>query len=230
MKIISVMHPYKYAVVILSMLALLSCSRNAVSFSKYFPLEKDKKVVFLRTIDSTNYAFMDTLICREYIGKVGRLSRPWSIFLWHDSAEAGVTGTIPVYYFQQTKKDTASETLLSDHSFMERLLCFKDKKLFVGFEWSGQYDTDLRVLLPARVRKNFDYKHRNGDYWRSFEFTGFETVVVNGTAYKDCLKMDVFETFGHSYRVATVWLAKNIGLVKWSVRNEKVPFRSLPKE
>ena len=105
------------------------------------------------------------------------------------------------------------------------LYCFYDNNLYVG-AWDKEmsYDTELDCLFPKRIKENVYYKYRNGDYCKTFEFVGKENLIVDGKTYKNCIKMNVYETLGKTNKIASVWFAKNKGIVKWVESNEKVAF------
>ena len=212
------------------LLAILCCSCRTISFQQYFPLKNNETAIFTKKVDSINLTFTDTLVCREIIAKTTINSTSKKIFL-SDALRDNyiINGKLNLYYFEKTILDSNSTIWMQDNSFANRLYCFKNGKLFVGYDWTKrmEYDTELELLFPRKLKQGFDYKHRNGDYWKSFRYIGKETVVINEVAYKDCLKMDIYETLGSSKKVGTVWFAKNIGIVKWDIKNEEVDYIQL---
>lgn len=137
-----------------------------------------------------------------------------------------ISGRLNLYYFEKTVLDSTSVNWMQDNSFAERLYSFKNGKLYVGYGWtkSMDYDTELELLFPKKLKQGVDYKHRNGDYWKSFRYITKEVVRINNTVYNDCLKMDIYETLGDSKKMGTVWFAKKVGLVKWDIKNDKIDY------
>ena len=130
-----------------------------------------------------------------------------------------------VRYAQKIKADPTDNTWMNDHSFAEKIYCFADNKLYVGgWDKAMSYDTELDFLFPKRLKKKTYYKYKNGDYCKSFEYVGKETLIVDEKRYRHCIKIDIFETLGHTNKIASVWFAKNTGLVKWTGLNERVKF------
>ncbi len=92
-----------------------------------------------------------------------------------------------------------------------------------------EFTTDLVLFFPKRIKQDVNYTYRNGDYRKIFKYVGKETVKVGDRTYDNCLKMDISELFRDSKRIGTVWFAKNVGLIKWEKKNEKVPYIKFPK-
>ena len=56
---------------------------------------------------------------------------------------------------------------------------------------------------------------------------GLMTAHLSGRYGATSIKDFMFGGFFSSKRIGSMWLAKNVGLVKWEVKEEKVPFRYL---
>ncbi len=208
-------------------LTIIFCSCKTVVLQDYFPLNKNQTIVFIKKIDSTNLTYSDTLICRHVIAKTMIKSNQRKILLSEALRDNYIiNGELDLYYFEKLVTDSNSQIWMHDNSFAERLYSFKNGKLYVGYGWSKdmRYDTELEFLFPKRIKLNFDYNHQDGDYWKTFRYIAKETVKINNKLYKDCLKMDIYETLGSSKRIATIWFAKNIGIVKWDIKKEKVNY------
>ncbi len=209
----------------LLLLVLTSC--KTVSFQKYFPLEKDRQIIYLNRVDSTNLEKNDTLICRELIAKQAKNVRKNVLNLsMVDRQNYIIIGKLNLYYFENPFIDSTEKIWVKDKSFAERLYCFSEGKMYVNFGWDKamSYDTDLDLLFPKRMKKGFYYKHKNGDYCKTFQYVGKDDVFLNGKTVKNCIKIDIFETLGMTKKIGTVWFAKNVGLIKWTKFNERVEF------
>ena len=224
--------PHRTLLFTLILFGSIVCSCKTVSFQKYFPLEENTKYSYLCVVDSTHSEYTDTLICHAAITRRERVTLPNRLQLL-DTAKFN-SGTVMksrlyLYYFEKLNLDSFARIYMNDRSFAELLYCFYKGRLYVSWPWekSMQFWTDLDLLFPKRIRQGVDYKHRNGDYWKSFEYVGKENIKVDDRTYYNCLKMDIFETFGASKRIGTVWFARNVGLIKWEKKNEKVAFIKL---
>jgi hypothetical protein len=207
------------------LLALISC--KTISFKKYYPLAKDKQIIYLSRVDSTNIEKYDTLICREMIAKQLKNIRPNVLNLsMVDRQNYSVIGNLHLYYFEKPTLDSKERIWIKDKSFAERLYCFSNDKLFVGFGWDKvmSYDTELELLFSKRLNKSTFYKHKNGDYAKIFHYVGKENINLKNKTYRKCIRIDIFETLGMTYKIGTVWFAKNIGLIKWTKFNEREEF------
>lgn len=227
---------YKQAKYAIPILAIIFCSCQTVRIYDYFPVHNNEAAIFKKEVDSTKTSSIDTLIRREYSAKTVR-NHSGAYYGFKVMNQAFVYDTVQptsLYCLEKPVLDSAEKTRFYDYSFIGKIWGYRSKRLYIGYEGfkkSGEMDWDLHLLFPKRIRKNADYKDRNGDYWKSYEYIAKEPVEVNGVVYKNCLKIDVFETFGSSKRIGTIWLAKHIGLVKWEVKNEKVAFRhSMPTD
>ena len=218
----------KEVISLLLTLSVMSYACKTVCLQRYLPVAKDKMIIFNKEIDSTKRSSIDTLICRQFPAKL--IFRPDHFLRVMDQPSVSHTfGSVDIYCFKKPANDSVERSGLDDCSFIGKIWCYEHKRLYVRRFFYGNVgvDVDLQLLFPARIRKNTDYKDRNGDYWKSYEYIGKESVAFNGTVYANCLKIDLFETFGSSKRIGSIWLAKNVGLVKWEVKEEKVPFRYL---
>ncbi len=214
------MHPSR--IFILSMIAFASC--KSPSFTSYFPVQKDKTYTFLKHIDSTNQSFTETLICRETNARVWPGDRHTFSLVEPENTNPKFKKVVQLYYFQKPTPAPDS-TDFRDNSFTRLLYCFQGKKVYKVESWSKDLQTMAQrawLLFPKKLKPGIHYKYRNGDYHRTFVYIGKEPTTVNGIQYKDCIKMDVFETFYDSRKTGTVWLAKNTGVVRWDVKNEQV--------
>jgi hypothetical protein len=137
-----------------------------------------------------------------------------------------IIGQLNTYYFERTTIDSTEKIWIKDKSFAQRLYCFKNAKLFVGFGWDKvmSYDTELQLLFSKRLNKSTYYKHKNGDYAKIFKFAGKENLIFNNKTYRNCVKIEIFETLGMTKKIGIVWFTKNVGLIKWTRLNEKVEF------
>ena len=143
-----------------------------------------------------------------------------------DRQSSLVIGKRNLYYFENPRVDSVDNIWMNDKSFAKRLYCFSKKEMFVSFGWDKamKYDTEFDLLFPKRLKKVIYYKHNNGDYCKTFQYLGKENITLKGKTYRNCIKLDIFETFGMTKKIATVWFAKNVGLIKWTKFNEEVAF------
>jgi hypothetical protein len=202
-------------------------SCRTIPIQKYFPLEKNSQIVYLKRVDSINFEILDTLICREVSAKQLKNIRPDKLNLsMVDRENSAIIGTRNLYFFEKPTIDSADKAWMHDKSFAESLYCFFKGEMYVSFGWDKamSYDTELDLLFPKRLKKAIYYKHKNGDYCKAFQYLGKENIVLNGKTHRNCIRIDIFETFGITKKIATVWLAKNIGLMKWTKFNERVAF------
>ncbi len=208
-------------------LTILFFSCKTANFQAYFPLNKNQTILFTKHIDSTDQTIIDTIICRESVAKTMIKSTKRRILLSDVLRDNYIiNGKLNLYYFEKTAIDSNSKIWMHDNSFAQRLYSFKSGNLYVGYGWTKnmQYDTELDFLFPKRLKLNFDYHHRNGDYWKTFRYIKKETIKIDKKTYKNCLKMDIYETLGESKKTATIWFARKVGIIKWIVKNEKVDF------
>lgn len=204
-------------------------SCKTVCFQKYFPINENSEDPYLCVVDSTHSEYTDTLICRAAITRRERFFMRDRLRLF-DTVKRNSSiikrSRLYVCYFEKLILDSAASIDMIDKSFAERLYCFYKGKLYVGWGWGKNMRDwlDLNLLFPKRLRRGVDYTHKNGDYWKSFEYLGKETIKIGERTYSDCLKIDIFETLGGSKKIGTVWLAKHIGLIKWEKKDERVKY------
>lgn len=209
----------------LTFLSFTSC--KTISFQKYFPLEKDKQSIYLNRVDSTGFEKIDTLVCRETIAKQLKHVRIDKLNLsMIDRQNKYVIGKVKLYYFEKLNLDSVNKIWMNDKSFAERIYCFYKNKLFVDFGWDKamQYDTELNLLFPKLLQKGIYYKHKNGDYAKTFKYIGKESIYLSGKRYGNCVKIEIYETLGMTKKIGIVWFAKKLGLIKWTKLNEEVEF------
>jgi hypothetical protein len=213
------------ALLLVSFIFLTSC--KTISFQKYFPLKNDKQSIYLNRIDSIGFETIDTLICREIIAKQLKNIRNDRLNLsMIDRQNKYVIGKIKLYYFESLNLDSSNKNWMNDKSFAERLYCFSENKMYVSFGWDKtmSYDTEMDLLFPKLLKKGVFYKHKNGDYARIFQYLGKENITLNGKFFKNCIKIEIYESLGMTKKIGIVWFAKNSGLIKWTKLNERVEF------
>lgn len=206
--------------------------RKKIRFEKYFPVADNRTFVFEKVVDSTKESFTDTLHCHVVMAKAFRISNKhiWLADTFRDQSR--LHGPVKVIYFENNHINWKEASYMVDYSFIERIFSLYHHRLLIGEYWTKKMNdgTSVYLLFPPKLRKYELYKQNiGGDVIKGFVFTGRETVTVNENTYKNCLKMDVYDEFETSKKTGTVWLAKNTGLVKWQVKNEKAPWLRMVK-
>lgn len=75
---------------------------------------------------------------------------------------------------------------------------------------------DLKILFPASVEFGTIYKTENHfGYKVEYKVIQKESVKILGTKYPDCIKITKTSYWDEKQNVDQIWLAKDVGLIKW---------------
>jgi len=203
--------------------SLTSCT--TAKFYSYFPHQKDKEIVFKTRIDSTLEESNDTLICREHKLVSQQFNRNDKyIGLYYYPTLKQKHNNFTIFFYEKKIFDSSEFRYdVLDHNFMKRIYTFIDKRFYTAI-YSYQWENGIvfRNIFPKRLKKKVCYLEYSGDYAKGFFFVGKVSVSIDGKLYQNCIKIDVIETWGGFYRCATLWFAKDIGLIKRDIKHETI--------
>lgn len=131
---------------------------------------------------------------------------------------ANIKGT-DVFYFDDSTKNEGNR-IIGSNIFLDGVCYYAEGKLF----WSPIFWTDelkeanldyFESLFPAIVKTDTVYKAQDCEKKVTYRFHGLEDQQCNGVLMKDCLKMTMTDDWKTAHYVDTVWLKKDVGVVRW---------------
>jgi hypothetical protein len=132
----------------------------------------------------------------------------------------------PVFYFMETATETGSSPTNMAHMelnmFGEDAYQLRPSGLFTApgpddaivlqQVSSGAFEFDQILPLPPRIGAR---GHSRGKYPQTYIIEAFEAVEVPAGKFKDALRVAIEGGAEHAKSRSTIWLARDVGLVRW---------------
>ena len=189
----------KYNFIILTfcyMLMVVGCVNHSPSLSDYFPLEDDSKYTYQGSLDD------------------GRIDIGTIVVRSHQLPDG-----IQVYYFD----DGNGISFCDSNMFGSGLYLFDKSGLWtIESAYEDELEnlsiSDKHLLIGSGLQAGttFPFHDENLNPMRTLFVEGFQDVRTPAGEFKNCLKLQVTTKWpdGKEYK-SFVWLAEDIGLVKW---------------
>lgn len=173
---------------------------QTILLSDYYPLRKDSKQVFYVSHITKTDTLKDkdcTRFCKSLL-----------------------IGNKEVFYFDERHSNNGN-TIIGSESFCDGVFYYENGDFkFSPIFWMDELrkaNLDyFETLFPSKIQLDSVYKYNgNCPEKRTYEFNGFEQVIIKGKKFQDCLKLTIVQNWKTAQYIDTVWFQKGVGVVKW---------------